>query len=85
MQVHHAQYGIENHTADVLEIDIHAFGAMLPQICQQIARLVIDAGIEAQVLHDVVALRLAAGDADDSATLDLGELADDAAYCAGSS
>src|ERR1700687_1762957 len=83
-QVHQAQDGVEYHTADVLEVDIHALGAMLPQVCQQIARLVIDAGIEAQLLHDVVTFCLASGDADAAATLDLGELPDDAAYCAGS-
>ena len=56
---------------------------MLPQVSEQIACLVVDTGIEAQLVHNIVALGPAAGYADDTATLDLGELAGDTADGAG--
>ena len=82
-RVHHRQDRVEDLAADVLEVDVDALGAGRLQVALEVARLVVDAGIEAEFLHDVVALRLAAGDADRAAAPGLGELADHAADRAG--
>src|SRR3546814_17660466 len=50
----------------------------------KIRRLVIDAGVEAEFLGDDGAFRLAAGNADRPAATAPGQLANDAAHCAGS-
>ncbi len=47
------------------------------------SRLVVDAGVETEFLHHVVALRFAARDTDRAAACRLGELADHAADRAG--
>src|SRR5213075_1691367 len=48
------------------------------QVFLEIPRLVVHDGVEAELVAHVIALGLAARDADDAATGDLAELADDA-------
>ena len=73
-RIHQREHGVEDRAADVLEIHVHAVRAGVAQLLREVAGLVIDAGVEAQLLHHVVALRLPARDADRAATLDLREL-----------
>ena len=70
---------VEHRPADVVEVDVDAVRAGRPQRRSRSCALVVHAGVEAQLLDDVAALRLAAGDADGPAALDLGDLADDRA------
>src|SRR6266480_310764 len=78
-KVREAQHRIEDLAADVVEVDIGALRARGLQIANQVARLVIDAGVEAELARHVVAFLAAAGDADGAAAPELGELSDDAA------
>ena len=81
--VHLRQAGFENVAADIVEIDVDALRRRGPQRLVGRAVLVIDRGVEAEFGGQPVALVLAAGDADDVASLDLGDLADDRADRAG--
>src|SRR5258708_30427203 len=78
-QVHEGQRRIEDLATDVLEADVHAPRTRLAQALLQIARLVVDAGVVSQLLHRVIALDLAARDADHAPAFDLRELPGDAA------
>ncbi len=77
------QRGVENLAADVIEIDVDALGAVLRQGCLHVFRLVVDAGIKAKFVYDVIALRGAAGNADHTAAFDLGDLTGNRADGAG--
>ena len=81
--VHLRQAGFENVAADIVEIDVDAFRRRGLQRLERRTVLVIDRGIEAEFAGQPVALVLAAGDADDMAALDLGDLADDRSDRAG--
>src|SRR5712692_3923847 len=74
IHVHQPQRGVENLAADVLEVDVDAFGAGLLEAAMELARLVVDAGIEAQLAADVVAFLLPARDTDRAAAPDLRQL-----------
>src|SRR6185437_340546 len=73
------QHEIEDRPADILEIDVDAVGRRVGERALQIVAAVVDTGVETQLRHHVVAFLPAAGDADDAAARQLGELADDAA------
>src|SRR5207245_975910 len=77
--IHLAEQRVEHLAADVLEVDIDAGGTRASQVLVQVPALVVDAGIEAEFIGDVIAFRGATGDTDDAAALNLGELPDDAA------
>jgi hypothetical protein len=70
------EHGVEDLAADVVEVDVHALGAMFSSGPRGVAGLVVDAGVEAQLLDHPVALGLAAGNADHAAAQELGDLAD---------
>src|SRR4029079_8962722 len=78
-RIHLLQHRVEDLAADVLEIAVDALRRSRPQIAAQPAALVVDAGVEAQLVHDVVALRLAAGDADCARAFQFRDLTDHAA------
>ena len=59
------------------------FGAAALQRLERRAVLVVDRGVEPEFARQPAAFLLAAGDADDAAALDLGDLADDRADRAG--
>src|SRR5207244_431532 len=59
------------------EIAVDAVGRRRLEVLVQLARLVVDAGVEAELLHHVFALLLPAGDADRAAAFQLRDLADD--------
>src|SRR5690606_19138434 len=65
--------------ADIFEIDIDPLRRRRLEGGVHSAGLVVDAGVEAELGDDIVAFRLAAGDADDAAALELGDLPDDGA------
>src|SRR6185312_2957794 len=73
-----AQHGVGDLAADIVEIDVDALRAGGQQrLVEILFRLVVEAGIEAElVLHEGAFLR-PAGDADDAATHDLADLSDD--------
>ena len=74
-RVEQREHRLEHRAADILEIDVDALRAGVLQLGGQIRIAVVETGIEAELLHDVVALVLAAGDADRACALDLGDLA----------
>src|SRR5882672_12327734 len=62
--VHPSQRGVEDLAADVLEVAVDAAGHGGLQLVVERAGLVVDAGVEAELLHHVAAFLPAAGDAD---------------------
>src|SRR5262249_6725085 len=77
--VHHREHRVEKHAADVLEVHIDTVRAGLTQALAHVARLVVDAGVETELAHDVVALGLATRDSHGATTHDLRELPNHAA------
>src|SRR5581483_1166457 len=77
---HQLQHRIEDFAAHVLEMHVHAIGAGLRERLLQSPRLVVDAGVEAELVDDVAAFLRTAGDADGAAAPQLRELAHDAAH-----
>src|SRR4051812_7784862 len=77
--VHATQRRVENLAADVLEIAVDAVRRSGLELIVQRAGLVVDASVEAELLHHVIAFLSAAGDAHRAAALDLRDLADHAA------
>ena len=62
---------------DVVEVDVDALRARAAQPGQTGRLLVVDRGVEAQVLGEPAALLVGPGDADDAQALDLPDLADE--------
>ena len=71
------QHGVEDFAADVVEVDVHPFGAVFLQAVAHGRRagLVVDTGVKAQLVHHPVTLGLAARNTHHAAALDLGQLA----------
>src|SRR5262249_34971852 len=68
---------------DVVEEHVDAaFGALLERLVDVLV-LVVDGGVEAQLLDEIAALGGAAGKADDAAALQARDLSDERAYCPG--
>src|SRR5438270_13154604 len=78
-EIHAREQRVEDLGADIVEIDVHAVRALLLQLLAQRAGLVIDAGIEAELLLHIGAFLAAAGDADGARAPDFRQLPDDAA------
>ena len=74
---------IPHRAADVLEVHVDALRARVLEQLRHARVAMIDAGVEAELLHGVVALLLAAGDADRAQPFDLRDLPDDRADGAG--
>src|SRR5205085_7576032 len=68
------QHGVQNGSADVVEIDVDTLRCGLGEGWLDRTRLVVDAVIEAEVVNDVAALLRATGDADSAAALDACDL-----------
>src|ERR1044071_2216165 len=83
-QVRARQHGVEDLAADIVEVHVDALRTGLLKRRGEIAALVVDAGIEAELVLHVRALLASAGDADGAPTPDLRELAHDAADRTGS-
>jgi hypothetical protein len=66
---------VHDYPADVLEVDIDAVDGRPVELITPVLGLVVDAGVEAEILDDVVALLLAAGDTDHTGAPRLGDLA----------
>src|SRR5882724_4842944 len=77
------QHRLEDVATDVVEVHVDALGAGVAQHRRQVRHAVGHAGVEAQLLQDVLALVLGARDAGDATAADLRELADDGADGAG--
>src|SRR5262245_20573368 len=75
--VDHRQHGVQDFSADVVEVDVYAVRAGPLQRLTDVLGLVIDRGVEAQFVHDPFAFLVASGNADDAASFDLAYLADD--------
>src|ERR1700694_1905365 len=75
--------GIQNFTAHIVEINVHAFWAMLLQGLLDIFALVVNGGIEAQFLDNVAALLGASGNSHHPAALNLSDLSSHHAHCPG--
>jgi len=68
------QQRVQECTADVVQEDVHTAGRVLPQRPGDVLSLIVDGRVEAQVRGDPAALLRPAGDPDDLAALDLGDL-----------
>src|SRR6516164_3224645 len=77
MIVHLREARLEDVAADIVEINVDAVRRRGLERLEDIAFLVVDRGIEAEFGREPAALFLAAGDTDDAAALDPGDLADD--------
>src|SRR5262245_37666072 len=73
------QADVQDLAADVVEIDVDTVGREFAQAFGHVLALVVDAGVEAELVDHKGALVGAASDADGPAALDLGQLADDRA------
>src|SRR5262249_11345671 len=83
-EVEVGEHGIADRAADVVEVDIDAVRARRLDGGGKVRlRLVVDAGIEPQLVLDVGALLGSACDADGAAAGNPGDLAHDLADCAG--
>ena len=82
-QVDHRQYGVEDFSADVVEVNVYAVRTGSLQSLADVLGLVIDRGVESKFIHDPFAFLVAAGYADDAASFDLADLADDGTDRAG--
>ncbi|MNT90262.1 hypothetical protein D3C72_2311320 [compost metagenome] len=71
---------VQHRPADVLEQDVHVAGRCRGKLLREVRRLVVHAGVEAELLDDIAALLRAPGDADHTATLQLRDLAHHAAH-----
>src|SRR2546423_89730 len=69
------QDGVEDLTPDVVEVDVDAVRGVLLELGAQVARLVVDGGVEAELVDEPAALVLAARDADGTAPDDPRDLA----------
>ena len=72
-----AEHGVEDGSADVVEVHVDAIGAELGQLAGEVGGAVVDAAVEAQVVDDPRALLVGPGDADHPAAEDLGDLPGD--------
>src|SRR4029077_11966766 len=77
------QDGVEDLAADVIEVDVNPVGGGLAQRSPDVLCLVVDGGVEAEIVGEPATLLLAAGNADHAAALDLGDLPGDVANGAG--
>src|SRR5262249_23157886 len=75
--VHLRDTGFQDVATDIVEVDVDALGRGGAECLEGGAVLVVDRRVEAELRGQPLALVLAAGDADDAASLDLGDLADD--------
>src|SRR5271156_2856707 len=71
---------VKNVAAHVVEINVNAIWAMVPQGFADILGLVVDRGVEAELFHNVVALLGPAGDAYHSAAFYFGDLSNYRSY-----
>lgn len=74
---------LEVAAADVLKVNVDALGRQPGQRVRGVLLLVVEAGVEAELLGDEVELLVGADGADDGEALALGDLADDLADGAG--
>src|SRR5204862_4289437 len=79
MEIHAAEHRLHDVAADVLKIDVDALGSGCGKFFLPVRMLVVDGGIEAEILGDPCAFVVAAGDAHDAAAVNLSNLPDDAA------
>src|SRR5215468_3385706 len=70
-QIDHRQYGVEDFSADVVEVDVYAIRTGSLQSLADVFGLVIDRGVETEFVHDPFAFLVATSDTDDAAAFDL--------------
>ena len=81
--IEQGQHRVEHLAAHVLEVQVDAVGAGRLQVGGEGVAAVADARVEAELVHDVVALLPRTGDAHHPVPLDLGNLPDHRAHRAG--
>src|ERR1700733_5197549 len=74
---------VEDVATHVVEINVNAIRAMLAQRLADILGLVVNGGVEAQLLYNVIALLAPAGDAYHFAAFYFGDLSNDHSYRSG--
>ena len=73
------QHRVEDLAPHVVEVHVHVVRGGLAELLAEVGRLVVDGGVEAELLRQHAALVGAAGDADDAGAAELGDLAGDGA------
>lgn len=63
----------------IVKVDVNVVGSCLGELLLKVGVLVVEGNVEAELLNQPLALCLAAGKANDASTLELGNLAGDAA------
>ena len=79
VEIHAVENGLHDFAADIFEVDVHAFGCGGGELGFPIGMLVVDGGVEAEIVFNPFTFFIGAGDADDAAAVNFAELADDAA------
>ena len=72
---------LQHCAADIFEVDVDPIGTGARERRGKIRRAMIDTSIKTELVRNVTALGFAPGDAEDAATLDLGDLTDHRTDC----
>src|SRR5258708_39083566 len=83
VKIHAVQNFLHDFPADIFKIDVDAIGRGGGQLFLPVRMLVVDGGVETEILGNPSAFVVGAGYADDSAAMNLSNLSDDAAGGAG--
>ena len=83
VEIHAIENGVHNLTADVFEIDVDTFRSCRRELLFPVRMFVVDGGVEAEFVFNPPAFFIGTGDADNTAAVDLADLAGDTASCAG--
>ncbi len=78
MKIHAAQDFLHDFPADIFKINVDAIGGGGGELFLPVRMLVVDGGVETEILGDPGAFVVGAGDTDDAATVDLSNLPSDA-------
>src|SRR6266699_4648926 len=85
VEIHAIQNFLHDFSANVFKIDVNAVGSGGGELLLPVRMLVVDGGVEAEILGDPGAFVVAAGDADDAAAVNFSNLSNDAAGSASGS
>src|SRR5580692_8307280 len=83
MKIHAAQDFLHDFSADIFKINVDAIGGGGGELFLPVRMLVVDGGVETEILGDPGAFVIGAGNANDAAAVNLCDLPRDAAGSAG--
>lgn len=85
VKIHSLENGLHDFTADIFEIDVDTTGSGGDELRFPVGMLVVDGGVEAEIVLNPFAFFIGAGDANDAAAVNFAELSGDTAGGAGGS